>query len=215
MASRIESGRARKLFAFCCAAIAAVVIAQAAETPDAARPDFSGTWALDRDISTNPAQIVFVPTAPPTRPSRGGVGGFGRGGSRRRPDTTNSPESLTPIEQTRLKALTDQLKTASTTLVISHHDPVFVVSDAQDHTLFLHTTGEREENHLGETTINSSTHWDGARLVVECVLGSRLTLVYTYTLLPNTKQLVVRVARQMDDRRPAAQDVRLVYRPAR
>jgi hypothetical protein len=45
------------------------------------------------------------------------------------------------------------------------------------------------------------------------VLGSRLTLVYTYTLLPNTKQLVVRVARQAEDRRPTGQDVRLVYRP--
>ena len=45
--------------------------------------------------------------------------------------------------------------------------------------------------------------------------GSRLTLVYTYTLLPNTKQLVVRVSRKAGDRQRAGQDVRLVYRPAK
>ena len=145
----------------------------------------------------------------------GGFGGFGggRGGSRQRTNGDSS-EGLTQMEQERLKALTDQLKTATGTLVISHHDPDFVVNDAQNHTLFLHTTGVNDDNHVGASTISSSTHWDGSRLVTECVLGSRLTLVYTYTLLPNTKQLVVRVSRQ-GDRQRAGQDVRLVYRPQR
>ena len=200
----------------CCAVLAALAIARA-QQGDGAKPDFSGTWTLDRNLSTNPAQITFVPAPDanrrPQRGGIGGIGGFGRGGNRPRADSQNSAESLTPSEQERLKALTDQLKTATATLVISHHDPDFVVNDAQDHTLFLHTTGEREENHLGAITISSSTHWTGSRLVTECVLGSRLTLVYTYTLLPNTRQLVVRVARQAEDRRPAGQDVRLVYRP--
>jgi hypothetical protein len=202
------------------AALAAVAIVRA-QPDDGHRPDFSGTWTLDRNLSTDPAQIGFAPaTDTNRRPQRGGsggiggFGGFGRGGSRRGTDSRNSADDLTPIEQERLKALTDELKTATATLVISHHDPDFVVNDAKDHTLFLHTTGEREENHLGAITISSSTHWAGSRLVTECVLGSRLTLVYTYTLLPNTKQLVVRVARQAEDRRPAGQDVRLVYRPA-
>jgi hypothetical protein len=119
------------------------------------------------------------------------------------------------MEQERLKALTDQLKTATGTLVISHHDPDFVVNDAQNHTLFLHTTGVNDDNHVGATTVSSSTHWDGSRLVTECVLGSRLTLLYTYTLVPNTKQLVVRVSRKAGDRQRAGQDVRLVYRPAK
>jgi hypothetical protein len=202
----------------CVAALAAAAIVSA-QSDDGHKPDFSGTWTLDRNLSTDPAQITFVPAPDANRrPQRGGIGGFGgfgRGGSRPRADNQNSAESLTPSEQERLKALTEQLKTATATLVISHHDPDFVVNDAQDHTLFLHTTGEREENHLGTITLNSSTHWAGSRLVTECVLGSRLTLVYTYTLLPNTNQLVVRVARQVENQRPAGQDVRLVYRPAK
>jgi hypothetical protein len=217
MGSRTE--RARGLLVVCCTALA-VIASVRAEQGDAQKPDFSGKWTLDRGISTDPAQIEFVPPANASRrPQRGGIGGiggggFGRGG-RRRTDGGDSADSLTPIEQERLKALTNQLKTATATLVISHHDPDFVVNDAQNHTLFLHATGEPEENHLGETTINSSTHWEGPRLVTECVLGSRLTLVYTYTLLPETRQLVVRVARQTGDRQRAGQDVRLVYRPAK
>jgi hypothetical protein len=193
--------------------LAALTMARA-DRGDAQKPDFSGTWTLDREISTDPAHVDFVPTVATNanrRPQRGGIGGFGRGG-RRRPDQGNNTESLTSIEQTRLKALTDQIRTASARLVISHHDPDFVVNDAQNHTLFLHTTGENEENHLGETTINSATHWDGSRVVTECVLGSRLTLVYSYTLLPETRQLVVRIARQIGERRTAGQDVRLVYK---
>ena len=198
-----------------CAFVAAMHTAPAADTD---KPDFSGTWALDRNISTDPAQIDFAPVASSNRLQRGGFGGGfggfggGRGGSRQRTNGDSS-EGLTQMEQERLKALTDQLKTAAGTLVISHHEPDFVVNDAQNHTLFLHTTGVNDDNHVGATTVSSSTHWDGSRLVTECVLGSRLTLVYTYTLLPNTKQLVVRVSRKAGDRQRAGQDVRLVYRP--
>jgi len=202
-----------------CTVGACVAFLRAAPATDGEKPDFSGTWTLDRNISTDPGQIDFGRGTTTNRQSqRGGIGGFGgfggRGGFRPRNNGQGSGEGLTQVEQERLKAITDQLKSASGTLVISHHDPDFVVNDAQNHTFFLHTTGVNEENHLGATTINSSTHWDGSRLVTECVLGSRLTLVYTYTLVPNTKQLVVRVARQSGDRERAGQDVRLVYRPA-
>ncbi len=197
---------------------ALVAVMRAAPAADTEKPDFSGTWAIDRNISTDPAQIDFAPAANANRqPQRGGfgggIGGFGGGRGRQRTNGQGS-EGLTQVEQDRLKALTDQLKTATGTLVISHHDPDFVVNDAQNHTLFLHTTGVNDDNNVGATTISSSTHWDGSRIVSECVLGSRLTLVYTYTLLPNTKQLVVRVSRQAGDRQRAGQDVRLVYRPA-
>jgi hypothetical protein len=216
MGSRTE--RACALLIVCGVALSALAIVRA-EQNETTKPNFSGTWTLDRGISTDPAHIEFVPSANANRrPQRGGIGGIGSGGlgrgGRRRTDSGNSAESLTPIEQERLKALTGQLKTATGTLVISHHDPDFIVNDAQNHTFFLHTTGVSEENHLGEMTISSSTHWDGPRLVTECVLGSRLTLVYTYTLLANTRQLVVRVGRQSGDRERAGQDVRLVYRPA-
>src|SRR5262249_35512369 len=202
-----------------CAVCACVAFLHAAPATDGEKPDFSGTWPFARNISTDPGQIDLGPgTTTNRQPQRGGIGGFGgfggRGGYRPRTNGQGSGEGLTQVEQGRFKAITDQLKTASGTLVISHHDSDLVVNRPPKHPPFLHTTGVNEENHIGATTINSSTHWDGARLVTECVLGSRLTLVYTYTLVPTTKQLVVRVARQSGDRERAGQDVRLVYRPA-
>jgi hypothetical protein len=110
--------------------------------------------------------------------------------------------------------LTDLLKKSSASLVISHHDPNFVINDAQDHTLFFQTDGSPEENHLGSVTLSSTTHWDGARLVTEYVLGSR-KLVRTFTMLPATKQLVLRVRLVSTDHQSAyGSELKLVYTPA-
>jgi hypothetical protein len=190
-------------------------------------PDFSGTWAIDRSISVDPAQINLAPSAGNNRSQnqnrRGGSGGFGgrgfgggfgggygRGGSRA--SGQREAETMTADEQARLKALTDELKTASASLVISHHDPSFVVDDAHEHAQFFQTDGSATENHVAETTIPTSTRWDGTHIVTEYTLGSHLTLVYVYTLLAASNQLVVRVNRKDGENlRPFAPDVKLVY----
>jgi hypothetical protein len=192
-------------------------------------PDFSGTWTIDRNISVDPAQINLAPSAGNNRTQNqnrrggsggfggrgfgggfGGGGGYGRGGSRS--SEPREAEELTADEQARIKALTDELKTASASLVISHHDPSFVVDDALEHAQFFQTDGSATENHVAETTIPSSTRWDGTRIVTEYTLGSHLTLVYTYTLLAASNQLVVRVNRKDGQNlRPFAPDVKLVY----
>ena len=116
--------------------------------PPEARPDFSGTWTLDRSISHDPSKASFDPAK---ARSTQRAGGFGGGTARRprrlwrfpsdRPDTAND---RTPDERSRLQALTDQLRKGSATLVISHHDPSFVINDAQDHTQFFQTDDTHE-----------------------------------------------------------------------
>lgn len=189
-------------------------------SPSAAddRPDFSGRWALDPGISGDPAKANFEPAAPPRaqRPGgfgggssrRGRSGGFGgaRPGAREQPARTGTPDA-------RLQLLTDRLKKSSALLVISHHDPNFVISDGQDHTLFFQTDGSPEENHLGPVTLASTTHWDTSRVVTEYALGNR-KLVYTYTLLAS-KQLVLRVRLESEERQRAdTPELKLVYTPA-
>jgi len=197
----------------------------AAPTASDEHLDFSGTWSFDRSISTDPSQITFDPagenrqTNNNRRAGFGGFGGPGGGGfgrGRNNPQgNRNGAVTLAPLEQERLKALTSQLKTASSTLVISHHDPSFVVNDAEDHTQFFQTNGAKDENHVGSTTLTSSTHWEGSRIVTEYDISSRLTLAYTYTLLPKTNQLVVRIARRSSDgQRQGEPEVRLVYTQA-
>jgi hypothetical protein len=169
-----------------------------ATTSAEAKPDFSGTWSLDRNLSDDPSRANFEASRPQSgrggfggRSSRRGGGPGGFGGSQ--PGNRDTAAASTPDERTRLQALTDQLKQASASLVISHHDPSFVIDDAQDHAQFFETSGTTDEHHLGSLTITSTTHWDGSRLVTAYELSSRQKLVYTYTLLPKTKQLVLRV----------------------
>jgi hypothetical protein len=180
-------------------------------------PDFSGTWTLDRSLSNDPAQANFggAPVQQNQGTNRrrggfGGFGGFGGGSSRGSSNSSNTSASGTPDERARLAALTDELKKASATLVISHHDPDFVVNDALDHTLFFNTTASREDHTLNDVTFSSTSHWEGDRIVVEYAISSRRTLVYTYTLLPKTNQMVLRVRPQFGDGSNAS-ELKLVY----
>src|SRR5215470_2705316 len=114
MACHIDFDRLTRgaLMSVVVAACAVVAMTHAAAATDTDKPDFSGTWALDRNISTDPAQIDFAPATTSNRPTRGGFGGGGfggfgggRGGSRQRTNGDSS-EGLTQVEQERLKALT-------------------------------------------------------------------------------------------------------------
>jgi len=119
---------------------------------------------------------------------------------------------MTSDERARFQALTDSLKTASASLVISHHEPEFVVSDSKNQTQFFKTDGSTAEIHLGAVTMTGTTHWEGSRLVTTYILSDHDRLLYTYTLLPATKQLVLRVRRDVTDgQRGSAAELKLVY----
>ena len=118
---------------------------------------------------------------------------------------------MPPDERARLSALTDELKRGSATLVISHHDPSFVINDSLDHTQFFQTTGSADEHQLASTKVTSTTRWEESRLVTEYDLGSR-KLVYTYALLPATRQMVLRVRLEGNaGRRATGSEIKLVY----
>jgi hypothetical protein len=190
--------------------------------PAQARPDFSGTWSLDRSISTDLGKASFEPATDRSRQGGGrrgggfggggfgGRGGFGgSGGSRSR--YGDSPSDSTPDERARLSALTDQLKKGAATLVISHHDPSFVINDSLDHTQFFQTTGSSDEHQLASTKVTSTTRWEESRLITEYDLGSR-KLVYTYALLPATRQMVLRVRLEANgSQRATGPEIKLVF----
>jgi hypothetical protein len=189
-------------------------------SPPVGRPDFTGTWQIDRSISNDPQQTTFEPSPDRARQNsgsgyrrRGGFGGGGSGSGGSRPDSQSSAESsMSPDERARLQALVDMLRTASATLVISHHEPSFVVNDAKNQTQFFKTDGSGEENHLGAATLSSSTHWEVSRVVTTYTLSDRQRLVFTYTLLPATEQLVLRVHRDATDgQRTGTAELKLVY----
>jgi hypothetical protein len=193
----------------------------ATSVPAEARPDFSGTWALDRSISTDLEKASFLP---PNRSSQGGGGGGGFGGFRggrggfgggSRSRNQDSSSDMTSDEKTRLSVLTDLMKKGFATLVISHHDPSFVVNDSLDRTQFFQTTGSTDEHDLVSTKVSSTTHWEDSRLVTEYDLSSSRKLMYTYALLPATRQMVLRVRLEANgSQRPTGPEVKLVYTQA-
>ena len=196
----------------------------ATSVPAEARPDFSGTWALDRSISTDLEKASFLP---PNRSSQGGGGGGGRGGfggfgggrggfgggsgggSRYR--NQDSSSDMTSDDKTRLTVLTDLMKKGFATLVISHHDPSLVINDSLDHTQFFQTTGSSDEHQLVSAKVTSTTRWEDSRLITEYDLGSR-KLVYTYALLPASRQMVLRIRLEANgSQRATGPEVKLVY----
>jgi hypothetical protein len=194
----------------------ASLLAQTAPAGSTGKPDYSGTWTLDRGLSADLSKVTFGPAAAggDRRAGGQGGGGFGRrggfGGSRQ--NDRNEASAFTQLEKDRLQALTTPVRTAFDRLEISHHDPNFVVNDARDHTTFFQTTGASDDNHFGDLTIPSTTQWDGQRIVTTYALSSRLKLVCTYTLLPATNQLVLRIALQdSENRRGGGTDVKLAY----
>ena len=192
------------------ASVTAVAGAQS-DRPRVERPDFSGTWSLDRDISSEVSQATFAPPSESGRPRTGGIGGFGpRGGFGGRGGAGASRNAQKSGQDERLKALADELRAAFSTLVISHHDPSFVVNDAQDHTQFFRTNDVTDENQLASTTLASVTYWEADRLITEYSLNDRRKLVYTYALVPRTMQMVIRVRLETGGR-VNGQEVRLVY----
>jgi hypothetical protein len=172
------------------ALVAALAIAftAAAVAQPPPKPNLSGSWTLDREISTDPASVAFDR----------------QGGRSRLPAPPRSPD-----EQTRLRELVDQIRKASASLVISHNDPSLAITDSQGHTQIFQTTGDTDQHQLASVVVESATHWDGARLVTAYTVSTGRRLVYTYTLLPATRQLVVRI--RLDGDRARAPEVKFVY----
>jgi hypothetical protein len=203
--------------------------------PASAQTDFSGTWTLDRDLSGDLSKATFEPPQSQTRRNTGGLtGGFGgvggrggygrRGGSGgRRPsggagggDNRNdngNAAALTADERTRLRELADYVK-GFTSIVIVHSDhSTFAVTDAQGRSRLFPTDGSKTQHALATTTVDSTTKWDGPHLVTIYTIGPARELVFTYTLVPATRQMALRVRLDESGRQRAdVPELRLIYK---
>ena len=182
-----------------------------AQAPRTGRPNFSGAWTLNRDLSGPPAQ----PAAGTGEPSRGG-------GERRGPDGAvprsqfrvyrGAPDRLSagsaaapdPIEE-----LIGELRGGSPTLTISHADPVLTVTDASDRTRLFQTNGQSNPHQIGSATVVSATRWDGDRLITDYDVGAGRRIRIVYSMMPFTRQLLEQVTL------PGGQTIKRVYDPAR
>jgi hypothetical protein len=199
--------------------LAAALIVSAA--PASAQTDFSGRWVLDKEISADLTKASFEPQVTQQRRNTGFSGGTGRGGfggrrsaggdeSRGRFGTT-----VTPEERARLKEFADYVRSFST-LTIEHTDhSTFTVTDTTGRSRLFPTDGTKTPTALASSTVDSVTKWDGPHMVTVFSIGPAEDLVFTYILVPATKQMALRI--RFDESGRARADVpelRLVYRLA-
>jgi hypothetical protein len=205
-------------------------VALLAAAPASAQTDFSGTWILDRDISADLTHATLEPSQQPQGQRgpggfSGGIGGIGFGGGHRgggggggRPrsgenDNGGRAGALTPEEHARLKEIADYVRTL-TSMTVEHSDhSTFTVIDPQGRSRLYTTDAKPGDQAFATQTIGAVTKWDGPHMVTTFKVGPERDLVFTYILVPATKQMALRIT--LDDAgRPRADvpELRLVYK---
>jgi len=186
--------------------------------PASAQVDFSGTWTLDRDISSDITKASFEPAQSQNRRPAvnfGGRGGYGgrMGGRRATGGDDSRSGALTADERTRLREIADFVKTLSA-ITIEHTDhSTFTLTDAQGRSRLFPTDGKPVPQAFATTTIDSTTKWDGPHLVTTYRIGSTHDLLFTYILVPATHQMAVRISLDESGRaRAEVPELRLVYK---
>ena len=208
------------------AAIFAALLLPAARA--SAQIDFSGSWTLDRDISSDLAKASFEPQVqsqarrlPGGRTGGaggfGGRGGFGGGrrqgqaGGERGADARNA--ALTDEERLRLREVAAYVK-ALGSIVIEHTDhSTLTVSDAQGHSRLFPTDGTKAPQAFATATLDSVTKWDGPHLETVYTIDPTHDLVFTYILVPASKQMALRIHLEQSGRpRADVPELRLIYK---
>ena len=162
------------------AAFAAVVwVGVVCRAPIAAqeKPDLSGRWLLDRELSHMPAEIGFdtafasnlgAGTGP--GPTTGGSRGSGRsgrsggGGGGRAPLARLQPESEDDAK--RLQQLTAEARNPSAFLIIAETPDTVTVADDHGHSRGFHPNGKEDVLRLDDVPLVTTARREFDHLVV-------------------------------------------------
>jgi len=166
------------------------------------RPNFSGEWTLNRELSDDAASSDDGRGDDHQRaPGRrgGGFGGFpggggggGRGGFGGHRGPYPAPPDA-PDDRARAQDAIRDARSPSPNLTISHSAVNIAITDASGRTRFFQTTGALDKHQFASGTVDSTSSWNGDQLVVQYDLGEGRRLTYMYSLTSAGRQLVVRV----------------------
>lgn len=155
--------------------------------------DLSGTWNLDTYLSDHPEQVAAAIRAdlrigPDTAFLMMGTRGQGRGRNQRQSDAKEPNAD----EQQQIDDLTMALRYPAPTLQIAQNGDAVALTDAQGQT----------------RTLN---HWEGPQLVATTDLGNGRRMIATYSIVPTTKQLMIRTTIERAPNQPGAFEIKQVY----
>ncbi len=170
------------------AGVVAVAFATASLSAQA-RPDFSGAWTLNQELTARArAQQV---DAEPNLGRRIPIGGSGPIGGGRGPTDVNggggrrNPEEMAKArEGVRLASLVPE------TVAIARDGSSIVVTDAAGVKSRL-TPGKSEKSELGALTVDAKARWDGTTLVVERKFEGGVKATDRYALSADPRRLTI------------------------
>jgi hypothetical protein len=167
--------------------VAAIAAAQAQE-----RPDVSGEWRLNADLTARARvqEVEREPNLGRRLPVGGSGGSMGSGSSGRGPTEVsgsrrNSEETAKAREGIRLASIVPER------LSIVKDGKTFVLTDAAGVSQRLTPDGKTTKAEIGALTIESKARWDGATLVVERKFEGGVKSSDRYSLTANPRRLVI------------------------
>jgi hypothetical protein len=118
---------------------------------------------------------------------------------------------LSAGDKKKLDALIRAVQFSPPTLIISQRpDEVTIVSPGREPET-LATSGARQRQAIDGGEVERSAGWEGPILLVSYDAGKVGSLIYRYSLVPTTKQLLIRINFERVPGRLGPFDVKLVY----
>ena len=183
-------------------------------------PDLAGTWTLDTYVSDNPEQVLASIRTDLGQQSSGtfsdasDTAPFGRSRGRRtetRPSQTKKPSTEDADDQRALDNITAAIRYPPPTLKISQTATAVTLAEPQGPSRTFDTSGKREMQSFDSTRAETTASWQGPQLVIAYDLGKGRKMTCTYSIVPTTRQLSLRVTIEHAPNQPGPFEVKLFY----
>jgi hypothetical protein len=171
----------------------------------ASRPDLSGTWTLNRQLSEFPREAGFDPDWHDSETgSQSGTGRSGGGGSRRggggggRANGSSGGGTLSPLfeseeDSKKIRELVNEVLSPSPRLTIMQTDTTVTIVDVSGRTRRFHPGGKEDTLELEAGPVGVISKWENGQLALRCQVERNRELRYRYWRDAGSRQLAIEI----------------------
>jgi len=175
------------------------------------KPDFSGSWELNEDLSDNPWEKMMekMPERGSGGPPGGGRGGKGSGGGGRGGGPGGDDTGRRQQMRDRMRSLLESAKH----LNITHDEPSLTLLDGEGNERLLFTDGRDNDFELAGDLWEASAQWKKKRVVMKAKSARGRKITETIELSEEGRRLLITAKMAGGGRMPSF-EFRRVYDPA-
>jgi hypothetical protein len=169
----------------------------------ASRPDLSGAWTLNRQLSEFPREAGFDPDWHDSE--TGGQSGAGRssgggrrggGGGGRSAGGSSSGGTLSTVFESeedakKIRELVSEVLSPSPKLTITQTDAAVTIVDTSGRTRRVHPGGKEDTLELEAGPVVVISKWENGQLLLRCQVEKNRELRYRYSRDPGARQLAI------------------------